>query len=141
MTASQHRRWLRTAVALAGLVPVGAGLAGLVLGTAMLPENAAPQPVGLDSHYRYLSGLLLGIGLAFWWSLPRIDQHGPRFRLLGFIVFLGGIARLFGLVIDGDPGRGMLFGLAMELVVTPLLCLWQWKVGQISQEEDDRRAA
>ncbi|WP_419897854.1 DUF4345 domain-containing protein [Roseomonas sp. USHLN139] len=135
MTASQHRRWLRAAVALAGLVPVSAGLAGLVLGTAMLPENAAPQPVNLDSHYRYLSGLLLGIGLAFWWSLPRIHQHGARFRLLGFIVFLGGIARLFGLVIDGNPGAGMLFGLAMELGVTPLLCLWQWKVSQISQEE------
>ncbi|ONG59005.1 hypothetical protein BKE38_00780 [Pseudoroseomonas deserti] len=135
MTASQHRRWLRAAVALAGLVPVSAGLAGLVLGTAMLPENAAPQPVNLDSHYRYLSGLLLGIGLAFWWSLPRIDQHGARFRLLGFIVFLGGIARLFGLVIDGNPGAGMLFGLFMELLVTPLLCLWQGKVSQISQEE------
>ena len=79
----------------------------------------------LDSHFRYLSGLLLGIGLAFWSTIPGIERKGRMFQLLTAIVFIGGLARLYGVLIDGWPGAPMIGGLAMELVVTPLLCLWQ----------------
>jgi hypothetical protein len=77
---------------------------------------------------RYLSGLLLGIGLVFWWQIPRIERAGPLFRVLTLIVFIGGLSRLLGVVIHGLPPGPMLFGLGMELVVTPLLCLWQSRV-------------
>ena len=36
--------------------------------------------------------------------------------------------RLVGILLVGVPGGAMLFGLSMELVVTPLLCLWQGRV-------------
>jgi len=127
---------LRAAVALGGAVPVGAGIVGVLLGPSMLqPPSLAPE-AALDSHYRYLSGLLLGIGLGFWSTLRRIEAQGTRFRLLTGIVVAGGLARLLGLLVSGWPGEGMLFGLAMELVVTPLLCLWQWSVARISAAED-----
>jgi hypothetical protein len=87
---------------------------------------AAPPP--LDLHYRYLSGLLLGIGLAFWLMIPRIERHGPAVRLLTAIVFVGGLGRLLGGVLHGFPPGPMTWALAMELVVTPLICLWQWRV-------------
>lgn len=114
---------LRLAVALGGLVPVSAGLAGALLGPGMLgPEVVSPAA---DSHYRYLSGLLLGLGLGFWSTLPDPRRHTGRFRLLTAIVVLGGLARLLGLVLHGAPGGPMLAALGMELGVTPLLCLWQ----------------
>ena len=69
--------------------------------------------------------MLLGIGLAFWGTIPGIERKGPVFRLLTAIVFIGGLARLYGVYTLGLPGAPMLFGLAMELVVTPLLCLWK----------------
>ncbi|MDB5375347.1 MAG: hypothetical protein JWP04_3989 [Belnapia sp.] len=136
---------LRLAVALGGLVPVSAGLAGALLGPGMLgteilgaeilrAEILGAEILGaeipaaslaVDSHYRYLSGLLLGIGLGFWSTLPDPLRHTSRFRLLTAIVVLGGLARLLGLVLRGAPGRPMLAALGMELVVTPLLCLWQ----------------
>ena len=117
---------LQIAVAVFGLIPVGAGLAGVVLGTAMV--DPGPAPVPLDSHYRYLSGLLLAIGLAFWSTIPAIERRTGRFRLLTFVVFIGGLGRLYGVVTQGLPGPPMLGGLAMELVVTPLLCLWQARI-------------
>ncbi len=109
-------------MALLALVPIGAGLSGVLLGPAMVE---ATQSVPLDSHYRYLSGLLLAIGLAFWSCIPKIEQNTGRFRLLTAIVFVGGLGRAFSLETVGLPDVPMLFGLIMELAVTPALCLWQ----------------
>ena len=86
----------------------------------------------LDSHVRYLSGLLLAIGLTFWSSIPRIEDRTTLVRLLTAMVVLGGLARAIGFSVSGWPGTGMAFGLAMELVVTPLLCLWQGRVARLA---------
>jgi len=133
MTPAAERRALQAAVALGGLVPVSAGLAGVLLGHQMAGALAMPEDlraVSLDSHVRYLSGLLLGIGLAFWSFIPSIERRTTQVRLLTAIVFLGGLARLYGAVRMGLPSGPMTFGLAMELVVTPLLCGWQARVAR-----------
>ena len=128
LSAARERRLLQITIALAGFVPVGAGLLGGLLGSAMTGDPVAS--ISIDSHVRYLSGLLLGIGLAFWECIPQIEQRGSRVRLLTAIVFLGGVMRLIGLISVGVPGGGMVFGLCMELVVTPLVCLWQRRVSR-----------
>ena len=64
-----ERRLLQIVVALASLVPISAGAMGVLFGPAMVDVIGAP--VSADSHYRYLSGLLLGIGIAFATSVPR----------------------------------------------------------------------
>jgi len=120
---------LRIAVALAGCVPVFAGGGGAVFGHTML---GAPWDAAADSHMRYLSGLLLGIGLGFWSTIPAVEHHTARFRLLTLIVVLGGLARLLGLGVVGWPGTAMAAALVMELVVTPVLCLWQARVARLS---------
>ena len=133
LSREAERRLLQGVIALAGFVPVGAGLSGALLGSAMTGEGAHPYAAmggDLDSHVRYLSGLLLGIGLAFWEAIPQIERRGQRVRLLGAIVALGGLMRLVGFVIAGVPHAPMLFGLAMELVVTPLVCLWQARIAR-----------
>jgi len=117
------KRSLQACVIVAAAVPVAAGLAGIVYGPAAveLPGITASQ----DSHARYLCGLLLGIGLAFWSAVPRIERHATRFRLLAAIVVLGGVGRFVSLIAAGPPSAPMLAALALELVVTPLLALWQ----------------
>lgn len=128
LSATLERRLLQITIALAGFVPVGAGLLGGLLGSAMTGDPAAS--ISIDSHIRYLSGLLLGIGLAFWECIPQIEQRGSRIRVLTAIVFLGGLMRLIGVITVGLPGGGMVFGLCMELVVTPLVYLWQRRVSR-----------
>jgi hypothetical protein len=122
------KQFLQIAVAVGGLVPVVAGLAGIVFGPGMLPDVSGP--ISLDSHFRYLSGLLLGIGFGFWSCIRRIEQQGARFQLLTVIVFIGGLGRFWSLMIIGFPHRVMLFGLVMELVVTPLLAYWQHRISR-----------
>lgn len=103
-----------------------AGGMGILLGPGLVGDSGADPAA--DSHFRYLSGLLLGLGLAFWSTIPDLPGQGPRFRLLTAIVVIGGLARLLGLPLQGWPGGPMAAALGMELVVTPLLCLWQWRV-------------
>ena len=116
----------RLTVCILGLVPVGAGLAGVLEGARMAGTLPGAMPGGgLDSHVRYLSGLLLAVGLGFWSTVPRLARQGARFRLLTAIVVTGGLGRLLGVLLHGWPPPPMLFGLVMELVVTPCLCAWQ----------------
>jgi hypothetical protein len=126
---SLSRRALQIAIAIAGVVPVGAGLGGVVLGPRFAGLGAgAPASPSLDSHFRYLSGLLLGIGLVFWWSIPSIERRGALVRALTLVVAAGGLARLYSLARVGPPAMSMRLALLMELVITPLICLWQWRV-------------
>jgi hypothetical protein len=129
-------------------VPLAAGGAGIVRGAAMVKGLHPPLPLDLDSHYRYLSGLLFGIGLAFGSTIPAIERRGVLFRTLGFIVIVGGFARLVSLVRLGPPSTGHLFGLFMELGAVPLLLLWQARIARFCGDGDrdgvaekDRRAA
>ena len=128
ISLTTERLLLQVAIAIGGFVPVGAGLAGGILGASMI--GGAGIDASLDSHVRYLSGLLLGIGLGFWEAIPQIEKRTARVRLLTAIVVLGGLMRLVGILIVATPDASMLFGLGMELVVTPLICLWQGRVAR-----------
>lgn len=128
MTSAGSRRALQVAVLLAICVPIGAGGAGVILGARFTGTEATT--LLQDSHFRYLSGLLLGIGIAFGLTIPAIERHAATFRLLTAIVFCGGLARLIGVFAMGTPPAPMIFGLAMELCVTPALCLWQNSVAR-----------
>ncbi|MEA3016431.1 MAG: hypothetical protein QOI38_1153 [Sphingomonadales bacterium] len=124
-----ERRLLQAAVALACLVPLAMGAAGVARGPDVL-HGVAATPADLDSHFRYLSGLLFGIGLAFAWCIPAIERRGTLFRLLGLIVVAGGLARLASLAAVGLPGIGHVFGIVMELGIVPMLMLWQGRVAR-----------
>lgn len=125
MTIDQERSYLQRAVAVAALVPVTAGLFGVLMGSSLTGDRTS---ISADSHFRYLSGLLLGIGILFWSTLPTIERQNSLFRHLCLVVVLGGLARLLGLVLTGVPSFAMIGGMFMELAVTPALFLWQMRV-------------
>lgn len=124
-----ERRLLQIAVAIACLVPILGGGLGVWQGAAML--GVAEPPASAESHFRYLSGLLLGIGLCFLAMAPRIEARSAGFRLLAIIVVIGGLGRLFSIALSGAGDRWTVFALAMELVVTPALALWQSRVARV----------
>lgn len=128
MHRERERRLLQIAIGLACLVPLGVGGAGVLNSAAMLNGVAHPPPTDLDSHFRYLSGLLVGLGLAFAACIPAIERRGTAFRLLALPAVVGGLARLFSLLQLGSPSAGHLFALAMELGVVPVLAFGQWQV-------------
>ena len=120
-----ERRALQACVVLGGFVPVSAGLYGALFGAALTGDVLSATG---DSHMRYLSGLLLAIGLGFWSAVPRIEHMTGRARLLTAIVVIGGIFRVAGFFWGAAPSPGMVAAAFMEVVVTPLLCLWQARI-------------
>ena len=128
MTIADERRLLQVVVTLLALIPIGAGLSGVLLGPAML--QMVGTSLSADSHFRYLSGLLLAIGLCFWAMVPVIERAGRQVLLLTIVVFIGGLGRLVSLIGFGIPSPIMIGALVMELVVTPLLCLWQMRIAR-----------
>ncbi|MET0746425.1 MAG: DUF4345 domain-containing protein [Microvirga sp.] len=122
---ARQRRTLQQVVGLVAIVPVAVGLYGILFGQSMTGDAVS---ISAESHFRYLSGLLFGIGLCFWSTVPGIEHKTGRFRLLTLIVVVGGLARLAGLGMTGLPSIFMLGGLVLELVVTPVLCLWQTRI-------------
>jgi Domain of unknown function (DUF4345) len=122
----QEKRLLQICVVIGGAVPVSAGLWSVLFGSSSIAGDGLG--VSMDSHFRYLSGLLLAIGLGFWSTVPRIETRTARFRLLTALVIVGGLGRVVSLLVVGAPSYGMLAALVMELGVTPLLCLWQARV-------------
>lgn len=126
--ALAERRALQFAVAVAACVPVAAGLAGVLTGQDFLSGDADLTAAG-DGHVRYLSGLLLAIGLGFWSAVPGIHRKAARFRVLAAVVIVGGLARLYGFLLHPELNTEILLPLVMELLVTPTLLLWRERVG------------
>jgi hypothetical protein len=127
-----ERRLLQAAVALGCLSPLYFGLRGAIEGPAMLAGVAPGQaPPDLLSHYRYLSGLFLGIGLVLLSCLPSIERRTERFRWACAAIVAGGLARAFGLIAGDAPSAAHHLALAAELGVVPLLVVWQARVARL----------
>ena len=124
----RERRTLQICVALAALVAIWAGAWGVL--TDLGGHDGGSS--GLASHERYLSGLLLAIGIAFWTTLSGIEGKTGRFRLLTALVVVGGISRLVGVAMGDTLSWSIAGALAMELLVAPVLCLWQGRVGPVA---------
>jgi hypothetical protein len=125
-----ERRFLQIAVAVAGLVPVAAGALGV-----LSPELLISGPAHALTHGAYLSGLLLGLGLAFWSLIPAIERQGHAFGLLTGLVVLGGLARASTALRLGVWSLPVVLPLAMELGVAPALWLWQRRVSSLLRPE------
>jgi len=125
MTGSIEKRLLQAVIAAACLLPLIVGGQGILHGPAPF-GHLTDMPRDLDSHFRYISGIFFATGLGFVSCIPNIERKGPRFRLLGGLIFVGGMSRLISLIAVGVPSPGHVLGLGMETIVVPVLMLWQW---------------
>jgi Domain of unknown function (DUF4345) len=123
-----ERKLLQIALALAGLLSGGFGLAGIFVGASFTPFSG---DVMMDSYIRFLKGMLLGIGLIYWSAIPQIERHSERISLVTFILVLGGVARLIAVIGHGVPTIGITVGLAGALIAAPMLWAWQRRIARV----------
>ena len=100
----------------------------------MTPHVHSIDPIAINlgpvAIHWYGVMYLLAFGLAWWSCIPRIERKTKRIRLLGICTVAGGLARLYSVMLAGAPSAGHLAGLAMELVVVPLILLWQARIAR-----------
>ena len=124
MSPGAEKRALQAVMALNLFLPLTAAIAGVTGGPRFL-DHPPVVPIDLDSHFRYISGLFLGMLLLFASCIPAVERKGARLRLLAAMVVLGGLFRLLSLLLVGMPSLGHRIGLGIELIEVPLLVLWQ----------------
>jgi hypothetical protein len=129
VSPAAEKRLLQAVMTVTLLLPLTAAVAGVTGGPRFLGHPPV-IPIDLDSHFRYISGLFLGMLLLFASCIPAVERKGPRLRLLAFMVFIGGLFRFYSLVAIGMPSLGHRIGLGIELVELPLLLLWQMRVAR-----------
>jgi hypothetical protein len=126
------KRGLQLTLAVLSMIPILVGVTGIVLGTSRwLPANMiAPE---FDSHYRYIAGYYISLGMLGLWIIPSIEKHRSLFRIVCASVFMGGIGRVVSISQVGLPGSMALFFTAFELCF-PLLLFWQAKLSRLHYE-------
>ncbi len=129
MNPQSEKRCLQATVALLAAVPVLAGFEGVLTGPGFLRAQA-PWPADLDSHLRFLSGVFVAVGIAWYSCIPDIEQKTERFRLLAALTFCGGLGRFASLMAAGPPTTGHRYGLVAELLIVPALVLWQTRIAK-----------
>ncbi|MEM0899777.1 MAG: DUF4345 domain-containing protein [Pseudomonadota bacterium] len=111
----------RSIVAVLALIPISAGAAGVFYGLSFPGFDVVSQNANASSHFRFLSGIFLAIGVAYWTVALAMGDWLRRFQLLAVLTVVGGLARGLSIFADGTPSTGHQMGLFMELGVAPLL--------------------
>jgi predicted membrane channel-forming protein YqfA (hemolysin III family) len=125
------KRPLQITMAVLGAIPVLTGLVTLlgiadpIYANAGIPSNAL-----LDSNLRFFGGVWLGLGIALYWLIPRIETQTVLFRALWGMVFLGGVGRLLSMLFLAWPPIPFVGFTVLEIVGAPLFVVWQARVAR-----------
>lgn len=117
------KRALQIVLAALSLIPLGFGGLGVIYGVGrFVPLDAALAP--LDSQFRFLSALYVGIGVLIWRIIPAVEKHGWLVSTIVAAIFCGGLARLYSASLTGETPPMMIAATALELA-SPILIVWQ----------------
>jgi Domain of unknown function (DUF4345) len=128
-----ERRALQIVTAFLGLVPVATGLIGMsgisdpIYASLGLPANPL-----LDSNLRFFAGMWLGLGLAIFWLVPKIEQQTILFRAIWGMIFVGGIGRIVSMLFVGLPPAPFIGFTILEIVGAPIFVIWQRRIARLN---------
>ena len=126
-----RKRPLQLVTVLMAFIPVVTGALTLLgLDDPLYRDMGLPRNALLDSNLRFLGGVWLALGLAAWWTVPRIERRGDVFRVVWGAVWLGGVGRALSMVLVGLPPWPFVAFTVLELIGAPLFIVWQRRVAR-----------
>jgi hypothetical protein len=135
MEAYMSKLSLQIIMGLLAIIPVATGLLGLLgVQDPVYISADVPPIVLLDTNLRFYSGVWLGLGLALYWLIPRIETQSVLFRAIWAMIFVGGIGRLLSMMLLASPPLAFVAFTVLEIVGAPLFILWQFRVSKLRTE-------
>jgi hypothetical protein len=128
-----ERRALQIVTAILGLVPLATGLIGMSgISDPIYASLGLPADPLFDSNLRFFAGVWLGLGLAIFWLVPKIEQHTLLFRVIWGMIFIGGIGRIVSMLFVGLPPAPFIGFTVLEIVGAPLFVIWQRRIARMN---------
>jgi Domain of unknown function (DUF4345) len=122
---------LQIATGVLGAIPIVTGLIGMSgLGDPLYAAAGVPSNVLLDSNLRFFSGVWLGLGLALYWLIPRIESQTVLFRVIWGMIFLGGVGRVISMLFQGPPPMPFVGFAILEILGAPVFIAWQSRLAK-----------
>ena len=116
--------WMSQTLRVLALIPIAAGLLSVVFGSDIIRDGGASN-ANVESELRFYAVFYVAFGVYLWWLAPRVAERGRELRWAAAVLFCGGLARAVGVFVDGWPEADYVMLMAVELVLPPVLVLWQ----------------
>ena len=84
----------------------------------------------LDADLRFLGGMMLGIGLIFFWAIAKLETLGSVIYILASAVAVGAAGRIYARIMYGNPGTAGTIPVVIEAVIPIFLILLRYYVGK-----------
>jgi hypothetical protein len=88
----------------------------------------------LDADLRFFGAMMLGVGVIFFWMIPRVEVLGSVIYILAAAVALGAAARIYARIAYGNPGTAGTIPIVIETSLPFLLVFFQYYVGKNAKE-------
>jgi hypothetical protein len=125
------KRALQIVTAILGLIPIATGLIGMSgISDPLYKDFGLPANPVLDSNLRFFAGAWVGLGLALYWLIPKIEQQTVLFRAIWGMIFVGGIGRLVSMLLVGLPPAPFIGFTMLEIVGAPIFIWWQARLAK-----------
>jgi hypothetical protein len=83
----------------------------------------------LDSDLRFFGAMMIGIGVMFFWLIPKVEALGSVIYVFAASVALGAAARIYARVTYGSPGTAGTIPVIIETLIPVLLILLRYYLG------------
>ena len=98
-------------------------------GNRWLASGTTVTPL-LDADLRFFGAMMLGIGLIFFWTIPKLETLGSVIYILASAVAVGAGARIYARITYGNPGTAGTIPVVLEAVIPVFLVLLRYLVGK-----------
>jgi hypothetical protein len=72
----------------------------------------------------------LGLGLAMFWLVPKIEKQTILFRAIWGMIFLGGAGWLISMLLRAVPPTPFIGFTILEIAGAPIFVLWQARLAK-----------
>jgi hypothetical protein len=123
------RQTFQAFLALFGVIMIVISIAHFAIGPQAIIGGTTVNAT-MAGEDRFFAGLLLCYGIAVLWCSRDVQYKRSYITLLAAALFVGGLRRLFAVLLDGAPHPFYVAMLVLELALPPLMVVMAGRVAE-----------